>query len=168
MFSLACLSQFILSSILFVSSTSSLLLAFICNTVQMPTKRLASRWHSCDDPSSDDSSCRGDDQFVSAPHPRRETRKSTHRGEACSSQADEEAANRAEGRAICEAREARERVEIQKVEHPLRPGYEYTLRRVDRRDPCRPTEFTLGENQSMVNRNENPFDWTTELHDHRF
>jgi hypothetical protein len=64
--------------------------------------------------------------------------------------------------------EARERVEIQKVERPLRSGYEYTLRRVDHRHPRRPTDFTLGENQSMVNRNENPFDWTTELHDHHF
>jgi hypothetical protein len=134
----------------------------------MPTKQLASRWHSHDDPSSDDSSSRGDDQFVIAPHPRRETRKSTHRGEASSSQADEEAANKVEGRAIHEAREARERVEIQKVERPLRPSYEYTLRRVDRRHPRRPTDFTLGKNQSMVNRNENPFDWTTELHDHHF
>jgi hypothetical protein len=26
----------------------------------------------------------------------------------------------------------------------------------------------LGFHQSMVNRNENPFDWTTELHDHHF
>jgi hypothetical protein len=55
-------------------------------------------------------------------------------------------ANRAEGRAIHEAREARERVEIQKVECPLRPSYEYTLRRVDRRHPRKPTDFTLGEN----------------------
>jgi hypothetical protein len=78
----------------------------------MPTKRLASRWHSHDDPSSDDSSSQGDDQFAIAPCPRRETRKSTHRGEACSSQADEEATNRAEGHAIHEAREAKERVEI--------------------------------------------------------
>jgi hypothetical protein len=62
----------------------------------------------------------------------------------------------------------RERVEIQKVEYPLRPDYEYNLRRVDRRHPHKPTDFTLGENQSMVNRNENPFDWTTELHDHHF
>jgi hypothetical protein len=111
----------------------------------MPTKRLASKRHSRDDPSSDDSSSRGDDQFVIVPHPRRETRKSTHRGEASSSQADEKATNRAEGHAVCEAREARERVEIQKVECPLRPGYEYTVRRVDRRYPRRPTDFTLGE-----------------------
>jgi hypothetical protein len=100
--------------------------------------------------------------------PRKEIRKSTCRGEASSSQADEEATNRAEGRVIREPREARERVEIQKVEYPLRPGYEYTLRRVDHRHPHRPTDFTLGENQSMVNHNENPFDWTTELHDHHF
>jgi hypothetical protein len=134
----------------------------------MPSKQLASRRHSCDDPSSDDSSSRGDDKFVIAPRSRRETRKSTHRGEANSSQADEEAANKAEGHAVHEAREARERAEIQKVERPLKPSYEYTLRRVDHRHPRRPMDFTLGENQSMVNRNENPFDWTTELYDHHF
>jgi hypothetical protein len=60
-----------------------------------------------------------------------ETRKSTHQGEASSSQADEEAANRAKGHVVREAREARERVEIQNIECPLRPGYECTLRRVD-------------------------------------
>jgi hypothetical protein len=51
----------------------------------MPTKRLASRQHSRDDPSDDDSSSQGDDQFVIAPHPRRETRKLTRQGEASSS-----------------------------------------------------------------------------------
>jgi hypothetical protein len=39
---------------------------------------------------------------------------------------------------------------------------------VDRHHPRRPTNFTLGENQSMVNRSENLFDWNTEVHDHRF
>jgi hypothetical protein len=58
----------------------------------MSIKRLASRWASHDDPSSNDSASRGDDQFVISPRPRRETRKSTRRGEASSSQADEEAA----------------------------------------------------------------------------
>jgi hypothetical protein len=72
-----------------------------------------------------------------------------------------------EGRTVREAREARERDKIQKVDHLLKPDYEYTLRRVDRRHPRRPTNFTLGENQSMVNRNENLFGWTIELHDHR-
>jgi hypothetical protein len=51
-------------------------------------------------------------------------------------------------------REARVSEIIQKVEHPLRPDYEYTLRRVDQRHPCRPTNFSLGENQSMVNHNK--------------
>jgi hypothetical protein len=136
--------------------------------MQMPTKRLASRRHSRNDPSSDDSSSQGDDQFVIVPHPRSETRKSTHRGEASSSQVDEEVINRVEGRVIREAREARERVEIQKVKRPLRPVYEYTLRRVDHQHPHRPTDFTLEGNQSLVNHNENLFDWTTELHDHCF
>jgi hypothetical protein len=49
----------------------------------------------------------------------------------------------AEGRAL---REARESGLIQKVECPLRPDYEYTLRRVDRCHPHRPTDFTRGEN----------------------
>jgi hypothetical protein len=69
---------------------------------------------------------------------------------------------------VAAERDARASGIIQKVEHPLRPDYEYTLRRVDRRHPRRPTDVSLGENQSMVNRNENTFDWTTKLHDHRF
>jgi hypothetical protein len=81
----------------------------------MPTKLLVGRWHSHNDPFDDDSSSRGDGQFVILPHPRREKRKSTHRGEASSSQVDEEAVKRVEGYAIREARQARERVEIQKV-----------------------------------------------------
>jgi hypothetical protein len=79
------------------------------------------------------------------PRPKRETRKLIHQGEASFSQANEEAVNRAKGRVVREAREAMERVEIQKVEHPLRPGYEYTLRRVDRRHPCRPTASPWGK-----------------------
>jgi hypothetical protein len=98
----------------------------------------------------------------------RETRKSTRRGEASSSQANEEAANMATGRAAREAREQRASDEIHKVKGPHQADYEYTLRRVDHRHPRRATNFTLGENQSMVNQNENPFDWTTELHDHHF
>jgi hypothetical protein len=39
---------------------------------------------------------------------------------------------------------------------------------VDRRHPHRPTDFSRGENQSMINRHENPYEWTTELHDHWF
>jgi hypothetical protein len=66
------------------------------------------------------------------------------------------------------AREARASNVIQKVESPLRPSYEYTLRRVDRRHPHRPMDFTLGENWSMINRNEDHYDWTNELRDHRF
>jgi hypothetical protein len=57
---------------------------------------------------------------------------------------------------------------IQKVEHPLKPNFEYTLRRVDRYHPDRHTDFTRGENQSMINWNEDQYEWTTELHDHRF
>jgi hypothetical protein len=72
------------------------------------------------------------------------------------------------GHVAREAREERASDEIHKVERPLWVDYEYTLRRVDHRHPCRATDFTLGENQSMVNRNENPIDWTTELHDHHF
>jgi hypothetical protein len=69
----------------------------------MHVKQLASRWASRDDPSSDNSVSGGDDQFVISPRPRRETRKSTHRGEASSSQADEEAARIDEGHAVAAA-----------------------------------------------------------------
>jgi hypothetical protein len=103
-----------------------------------------------------------------APHPRITTRKTTRRGDACSSHHDEEATNMAKGQAVHQAREERASDIIQKVEHPLRTGYEYTLRRVDHHHPHRPTDFTRGENHSMINRHENPYDWTTELHVHRF
>jgi hypothetical protein len=73
-----------------------------------------------------------------------------------------------EGQAIRDAREARASDIIQKVERPLRADYEYTLRRVDHCHPRRPTDFTRGEKQSMINRHENPYEWTTELYDHRF
>jgi hypothetical protein len=65
--------------------------------MQMSAKRLASKRASHDDPSSDNSASGGDDQFVISPRPRRESRKSTCRGEASSIQADEEAAQIAEG-----------------------------------------------------------------------
>jgi hypothetical protein len=74
----------------------------------------------------------------------------------------------AEGQAIRDAREARASDIIQKVERALWADYEYTLRRVDRRHPHRPTDFTRGENQSMINRHEDPYECTSDLHDHRF
>jgi hypothetical protein len=74
----------------------------------------------------------------------------------------------AEGRAVATAREARASDVIQKVECPLKPGFEYTIRRVDRHHPRRPTDYTRGENHSIINWNEDPYEWTTELHDHRF
>jgi hypothetical protein len=135
--------------------------------VQIQVKRAASQRTSHDDPSSSDSSSR-DDDFVIAPRPRRATRKATRRGDASSSQADEEAANVAEGQAVRDAREARASDIIQKVERPLRADYEYTLRRVDRRHPRRHTDFTRGENQFMINRHEKPCEWTPDLHDHMF
>jgi hypothetical protein len=73
-----------------------------------------------------------------------------------------------ECQAVHQAREERASDTIQKVEHPLRADYEYTLRRVDHRHPRRPTNFTRGENHSIINRYENPYDWTTELHDQWF
>jgi hypothetical protein len=87
---------------------------------------------------------------------------------ASSSRADEEAARVAEGHAVAAARDARASRIIQKVERPLKPGFEYTLRRVDHRHYQRATNYTRGENQSMINRNDEPYEWTTELHDHRF
>jgi hypothetical protein len=64
----------------------------------------------------------------------------------------------AEGQAVCQAREERASDIIQKVERPLRADYEYTLRSVDRCHPRRPTNFTRGENHSMINRHKNPYD----------
>jgi hypothetical protein len=75
-------------------------------------------------------------------------------------QADEEAASRAKGHAIREARDARANGLIQKVECSLQSNFEYTLRRVDHCHPHRPTDFTRGENQSMIHRDEYPYDWT--------
>jgi hypothetical protein len=123
----------------------------------MPLKRTASLQASHDDLPSDDSSSQGDD-FVIAPRPRRTTRKTTRRGDASSSHGDEEAANMAEGQAVRQAREERTSDIIQKVERPLQTYYEYTLRIVDRCHPHRPTNFTRGENHSMINRHENPYD----------
>jgi hypothetical protein len=79
-----------------------------------------------------------------------------------------EDADVAEGHAIGEARVARESGLIQKVEHPLQLDYEYTLRRVDHHHPHRPANYTRGENHSMISIDENPYDRTTELHNHRF
>jgi hypothetical protein len=95
-------------------------------------------------------------------------RKASCGGVACSSRDGEEAARVAECRVVAAAREARASDIIQRVERPLRPNSEYTLRRVDRRHPRRPMNFTRGENQSMINQNEDPYDWTIEVHDHRF
>jgi hypothetical protein len=68
----------------------------------------------------------------------------------------------AEGRAIREARDARASGLIQKVECPLRSSFEYSLRRVDHHHPHKPTDFTRGENQSMIHRDEYSYDWTQE------
>jgi hypothetical protein len=131
----------------------------------MSVKRFGSRRAST---ASDDSSSGGNDRFVISPRPRRVTRKQTHGGEGSSSHVDEEATRINEGCAMAAAREARASDVIQKVERPLKPDFEYTLRRVDCHHPQRATNFTRGENQSMINRNEDPYEWTTELHDHRF
>jgi hypothetical protein len=85
-----------------------------------------------------------------------------------SSHGAEVATNMAKGQATHQARDERASDIIQKVERPLRADYEYTLRRVDRCHSRRPTDFTRGENQSMIKRHENPYEWTTELHDHWF
>jgi hypothetical protein len=116
----------------------------------MHVKRTASHRASNDDLPSDDSSSQGD-YFVIAPRPRRTTRKTTRRGDASSSHGDEEATNMAEGQAVRLAREERASDIIQKVERPLQADYEYILRRADHRHPHRPTNFTRGENHSMIN-----------------
>jgi hypothetical protein len=87
---------------------------------------------------------------------------------ASSSRADEEAARIAEGRAVATKRDVGATGIIQKVKRALQPDFEYTLRRVDRRHPRRATDFTRGENQSMINQNDDPYEWTNELHEHRF
>jgi hypothetical protein len=69
---------------------------------------------------------------------------------------------------VAATREARASDIIQKVERPLKLDFEYTLRRVDHCHPRRAMDITRGENQSMINQNEDPYEWTTELHDHRF
>jgi hypothetical protein len=101
----------------------------------MHVKRVASRRASQDQTASDDSSSGGHDQFVNSTHTRRATRKSSHRGGGSSSQVDEEAGRVVEGHVVAVAREARASGIIQKVERPLKPNFEYTLRRVDRRHP---------------------------------
>jgi hypothetical protein len=133
----------------------------------MPLKRTASRRPSHEDLPSDDNSNQGDD-FMIAPCPRRTARKTTRRGDVSSSHHDDEATDMAKGQAVHQAREERASDIIQKVERSLRVDYEYTLRRVDRHHPRRPTNFTRGENRSVINEDENPYGWTTELHDHRF
>jgi hypothetical protein len=130
--------------------------------MQMRSKRAANRSASQEDV--DDDSSSGEEQYVIQPQLRRATRK-TH---ASSSRAAAEAADTAEGQAVREAREARASGIIQQVQHPLKLDHEYTFRRVDRHHPHHPTDYTRGENQSMINRSENPYEWTLELHDHRF
>jgi hypothetical protein len=69
-------------------------------------------------------------------------------------QADEEGARVAEGHVLAAAREARASGIIQKVERPLKLGFEHTLRGVDHHHPRRAIDYTTGENQSMINRND--------------
>jgi hypothetical protein len=128
----------------------------------MPVKWPASRQASA---TSDDSSSGGNDRFVISPRPRRETRKASHGGEGSCSHTNEEATRIVEGRAVAAVREANASGIIQKV---TKANFEYTLRRVDRRHARRPTDYTRGENQSMRNWNEVPYEWTTEFYDHRF
>jgi hypothetical protein len=137
-------------------------------SLQMPVKRSANRWASQGEIASDDSSSGGHDQFVISPRPRRTTRKAARGGEGSSSQADEEATRIVEGCTVAMARGARASDVIQKVEHHLKLGFEYTLRRVDRCHPRRPTNYTRRGNHSMVSWEVDPYEWTTELHDHRF
>jgi hypothetical protein len=117
----------------------------------MHVKRSASRWASQGEIASDDTSSGGHEQFVISPRSRRVIRKVARGGEGSSTRADEEDARIAEGHAMVVAREARASDIIQKVERLLKPNFEYTLRRVDRH-----------------NQSEDTYEWTIELHDHRF
>jgi hypothetical protein len=132
-----------------VSISAFVLIPFSClsSFLSIFCNRCANAYQaSHDDPSSDNSASGRDDQFVVSPRPRRETRKSTCRCEASSSQADKEVTRIGEGRVVAGARDARARDEIQTVEHPLKSGFGYTLRRVDHCHPRMPMNFTLGEN----------------------
>jgi hypothetical protein len=111
----------------------------------MRSKRAASKSSSQEDV--DDDSSSGEEQYVIQPRPRHATRKTR----ASSSRATTKAAGMVEGQAVHEAREARASGIIQKVQCPLQPNYEYTFRRVDRRHPRLPTDYTRGENQSTIN-----------------
>jgi hypothetical protein len=130
--------------------------------MQMRSKRATSRSASQEDVDDDCSS--KEEQYVIQPRPRRATRKTR----ASSSRAAAEAANTTKGQAVREAREARASGIIQQVQRPLQPNYEYTFRRADHHHPHCPTDYTRGENRSMINRSENPYEWTPELHDHHF
>jgi hypothetical protein len=151
-----------------LSCASLLLSKQYVQSLQVPMKRSASRRTSQGEIASDDSSSGGHDQFVISPRPRRATRKASHGGEGSSSQADKEESRITEGRVVAATRDARASDVIQKVERPLKLDFEYTLRRVDRHHPRRPTDYTRGENQSIINWNEDLYEWTIELHDHRF
>jgi hypothetical protein len=59
---------------------------------------------------------------------------------------------------VAAAREARASDVIQRVERPLKPDFEYTLRRMDHCHPQRAMDYTRGENQSMINQNEDPYE----------
>jgi hypothetical protein len=121
----------------------------------MPLKRITKRKTTI--ASSFDSSA-GDDDFIVSPHPRRSTRrtdKAPHgSGVGSSSQHPTEEEESSDA--------------MQKVILPLKPNYLYTFRRVDRRHPRRPTNFTKKENHSMIQRNDDPYVWAPDLHDHRF
>jgi hypothetical protein len=122
----------------------------------MPVKRVTKRKPTIPSASQSDTSGRGDDDFNISTCARRSTRRS-HKaprgsGAGSSSQhANEEPSD-----------------DIQKVVPPLKPNYLYTFRRVDRRHPRRPTDFTKKENHSMIQRNDDPYVWSPNLHDHRF
>jgi hypothetical protein len=130
-----------------------LFLSKIIYCVQMPVKKVTKRKPLI--PSASDTSSRGNDDFVISPHARRSTRRVDKAprgsGAGSSSQHAEEELSDA----------------IQKVIPPLKLNYLNTFQRVDRRHPRRPIDYTRKENDSMIQRNDDPYVWAPDLHDHK-
>jgi hypothetical protein len=124
----------------------------------MPLKRTTKRKNARPSPSN--SSSEGGDDFIVSPRTRRSARQTNKApcgsGVVSSSQhvAQQEEEESSDG--------------IQKMIHPLKPNYMYTFRKVDHRHPRRPTDFMRKENHSMIQRNDDPYVWAPDLHDHRF
>jgi hypothetical protein len=124
----------------------------------MPHKRTTKR--KIARPSPSNSSSEGGDDFIVSPRTCRSMRQTDKapRGSGVGSSSQHVAQQQQE-----ESSDA-----IQKVIHPLKPNYMYTFRSVDRCHPRKPIDFTRKDNHSMIQRNEDPYVWPPDLHDHHF